>query len=238
LDSSVVTAVAKADKKNGELLSTYSFEYEGNKKHFEKTSFQPESDDDYAQWLADYLGTDHTILTVSQQQIAKLLNVAVRYRDFPGMADIDSSLLFYCSEVKKRHTVALSGECADEIFGGYPWFYRPEMLNRNFFPWIHDPESRIFLFNSDFAKPTKGFEFVKQLYSDSKNACPLTGNESSEMRTSRIATWLSVNWFMCSLLEHRDIKENQSLNTISILSSVIIILSTNALATPFFCSNP
>lgn len=238
LDSSVVTAVAKADKKNGELLSTYSFEYEGNKKHFEKTSFQPESDDDYAQWLADYLGTDHTILTVSQQQIAKLLNVAVRYRDFPGMADIDSSLLFYCSEVKKRHTVALSGECADEIFGGYPWFYRPEMLNRNFFPWIHDPESRIFLFNSDFAKPTQGFDFVKQLYSDSKNACPLTGNESSEMKTSRIATWLSVNWFMCSLLEQRDIKENQSLNTISILSSVILILSTNALATPFFCSNP
>ena len=204
LDSSVITSVARADKKNGEMLSTYSFEYEGNKKHFEKTSFQPESDDEYAQWLANYLETDHTVLTVSQQQVAKLLNVAVRYRDFPGMADIDSSLLFYCSEVKKRHTVALSGECADEIFGGYPWFYRSEMLNRDFFPWIHDPESRVFLFNSDFAKPKQGFDFVKQMYVDSKNACPLTGSESAEMRASRIATWLSVNWFMCSLLERKD----------------------------------
>lgn len=204
LDSSIVTSVAKEDKKNGDLLSTYSFEYEGNQQHFEATAFQPESDDAYAAWLAKYLKTDHTILTVSQQKIADLLTDAVKYRDYPGMADIDSSLLYYCSRVKNRHTVALSGECADEIFGGYPWFYKSEMLHRDFFPWIHDPESRVFLFNSDFAKPKEGFEFVKQMYLDSKNACPLTGNESEEMKTSRIATWLSVNWFMVSLLERKD----------------------------------
>lgn len=204
LDSSIVTAVARADKRNGVSLSSYSFEYEGNKQHFESTSFQPESDDDYAVWLADYLGTDHTVLTVSQQKIADLLFDAVKFRDFPGMADIDSSLMYYCSEVKKRHTVALSGECADEIFGGYPWFYKTEMLHRDFFPWIHDPESRIFLFDSDFAKPRQGSDFVKQMYLDSKNACPLTGTESDDMRISRIATWLSVNWFMVSLLERKD----------------------------------
>lgn len=203
LDSSIITSVAmKMGKENS--LSSYSFEYEGNKKHFSSTSFQPESDDDYAVWLADYLGTDHTVLTVTQQQIANLLQDSVKYRDFPGMADIDSSLLYYCNLVKKRHTVALSGECADEVFGGYPWFYNPEMLHRDFFPWIHDPESRTFLFNSDFAKPTQGFDFVKQMYLDSKNACPLTGTESSDMRVSRIATWLSVNWFMTSLLERKD----------------------------------
>lgn len=204
LDSSIVTSVAKTDKKNGETLSTYSFEYEGNQQHFEATSFQPESDDAYAAWLATYLKTDHTILTVTQQEIATLLYDAVKYRDYPGMADIDSSLLYYCREVKKRHTVALSGECADEIFGGYPWFYKTEMLHRDFFPWIHDPESKVFLFHPDFAKPREGFEFVKQMYLDSKNACPLAPNESEEMKSSRIATWLSVNWFMTSLLERKD----------------------------------
>ncbi len=204
LDSSAVTAVARSDAKHGGTLSTYSFEYEGNKKHFESTGFQPESDDEYAVWIAGYLKTDHTVLTASQQKIADLLTGVVKYRDYPGMADIDSSLLYYCKEVKKRHTVALSGECADEIFGGYPWFYRAEMLHRDFFPWIHDPESRIFLFDSDFAKPRQGFDFVKQMYLDSKNACPLAGNESQEMRTARIATWLSVNWFMVSLLERKD----------------------------------
>ena len=204
LDSSVVTAAAKADKVNGDKLCTYSFEYEDNKKHFTKTVFQPESDDDYAVWLAQYLDTQHTVLTVSQQQIADLLVDAMKYRDFPGMADVDSSLLYYCKEVKRRHTVALSGECADEIFGGYPWFYRPEMLNRDFFPWIHDLKSRIDIFNPEFAHPNHGMEYVQQLYSDSRNACPLTGGESDEMRQSRIATWLSVNWFMVSLLERKD----------------------------------
>jgi asparagine synthase (glutamine-hydrolysing) len=196
LDSSIVTSVALSNS-----LSTYSFEYEGNKKHFASTSFQPESDDDYAVWLADQLGTHHSVLTVSQQQIADLLQDAVKYRDFPGMADIDSSLFYYCRQVKEKHTVALSGECADEIFGGYPWFYKSEMLYRDFFPWIHDAESRTFLFDSDFAQPKNGYEFVKQLYLDSKNACPLTGTELSDMRMSRLATWLSTNWFMVSLLE-------------------------------------
>lgn len=111
LDSSIVSSVARSDEKFGHQLSTYSFEYEGNKEHFEATSFQPESDDAYASWLANYLKTDHTILTVGQQKIADLLTDAVKFRDYPGMADIDSSLLYYCREVKNRHTVALSGEC-------------------------------------------------------------------------------------------------------------------------------
>lgn len=255
LDSSVVTAVAmeylnqsNSNSSNIEkniinlfntknFLSTYSFEYEGNKKHFSKSKFQPESDDDYAVWLANYLGTDHTVLTVSQQKIADLLQTVVKYRDLPGMADIDSSLLYYCSEVKKHHTVALSGECADEIFGGYPWFYRAEMVNRDFFPWIHDPDSRVLFFNSDFAKPMQGLDYVKQMYLDSKNECPLVNDESQSMRTSRIATWLSVKWFMASLLERKDTKENQILNVISICSSVIVIFSIKAVAILFFCSS-
>ena len=221
LDSSIITSVAMSYNQKSDCygpdsinlsgnekakvpLSSYSFEYEGNKKHFTKTKFQPDSDDDYAVWLANYLGTDHKVLSVSQQKIADLLQTAVISRDLPGMADIDSSLLYYCSEVKKRHTVALSGECSDEVFGGYPWFYKSEMLNRDFFPWIHDPESRVFFFNSDFAKPTQGLDYIKQMYLDSKNECPLVHNEAQSMKTSRIATWLSVKWFMSSLLERKD----------------------------------
>lgn len=116
------------------------------------------------------------------------------------MQGIPSICIYIIHIIHMHH----SGECADEIFGGYPWFYRPEMLHRDFFPWIHDPESRVFLFNQDFAKPKEGFEFVKQMYLDSKNACPLASTDTEEMRTSRIATWLSVNWFMVSLLERKD----------------------------------
>ncbi|MGL4737163.1 MAG: asparagine synthase (glutamine-hydrolyzing), partial [Cellulosilyticaceae bacterium] len=144
LDSSIISAVAAQHyTARGEKLTTYSFEHEDNKKFFHSTSFQPQSDDDYAVYMANHLGTDHHILTASVDDIVKLLCDATCYRDLPGMADIDSSLLFYCSEVKKVHTVALSGECSDEVFGGYPWFYKPEMQGTHFFPWIHDPFIRI-----------------------------------------------------------------------------------------------
>ncbi|AGA68330.1 asparagine synthase, glutamine-hydrolyzing [Desulfitobacterium dichloroeliminans LMG P-21439] len=205
LDSSVITAVAaQSYQQKGAQLSTYSFEHAGNKEHFQQTLFQPQSDDEYALYLADYLATQHQILTAQNEDLVNALNDAVRYRDYPGMADIDSSLLYYCRQVKKHHTVALSGECADEVFGGYPWFYRPEMLTSGFFPWIHDPYARISLFRPEVVRPQAGFEYTSELYRQRVAACPVVAGESEAMRTSRIASWLSIHYFMTSLLERKD----------------------------------
>lgn len=205
LDSSIISSVASQKYKNeGNMLGTYSFEYKGNKENFKNTIFQPQSDDEYARYLAHYLGTDHRILTADVSDITNLLFDAVKYRDLPGMADIDSSLLYYCSKVKEHHTVALSGECADEIFGGYPWFYRKEMLERDFFPWIHDPHTRISLFDDTIVKRKEGYEFVKEVYKNSVNECSMLDSDNASMKQSRIATWLSTQYFMTSLLERKD----------------------------------
>ena len=205
LDSSVVTAIAaKAYREKGNVLATYSFEYEGNHEDFHASLFQPQSDDEFAAWLAERLGTDHTILTASTEDVADSLAPAVLARDFPGQADIDSSLLWYCSQVKKRHTVALSGECSDEIFGGYPWFYRPEMLSRDFYPWIHEPMARIGLLRPEVACAHEGFAYLSEKYRSDLASCPVVDGESPEDRTARIATWLSTRYFMTSLLERKD----------------------------------
>ena len=205
LDSSVITAVAAEKyKREGRRLSTYSFEHDGNREHFTQTLFQPQSDDDYAVYLAQYLDTNHSILTVKSEELVTLLLDAVKYRDYPGMADIDSSLLYYCRQVKTNHTVALSGECSDEVFGGYPWFYRPLMLKRGFFPWIHDPKARINLFRPEIVRPSEGLEYTSEIYRHSVNNCPVIPGESESMKTSRIASWLSINYFMTSLLERKD----------------------------------
>jgi len=205
LDSSVITAVATQKyKREGRQLATYSFEHEGNKEHFKQTLFQPQSDDEYAVYLAQYLHTDHRILTAQKEDLIGYLQAAVDFRDYPGMADIDSSLLYYCYQIKKQHTVALSGECSDEVFGGYPWFYRPEMLNKGFFPWIHDPHARINLFQPELLRPQEGFEYTSEIYHQSVKACPMLPDESPTMRNSRLASWLSINYFMTSLLERKD----------------------------------
>lgn len=205
LDSSAVSAISAETYRNkGQVLSTYSFEYEDNKKNFKRSLFQPQGDDEYAVWLASKLRTNHTVLTAPTKEVSNLLFDAVKARDIPGQADIDSSLLYFCREIKKEHTVVLSGECADEVFGGYPWFYREEMLKNNFFPWIHSPLARAKLFKDEIVKAKEGYKYASNLYKNSLKDCPLTQNETDDMKTARQATWLSVNWFMTSLLERKD----------------------------------
>lgn len=205
LDSSVVSAIAsKHYKEMGRVLDTYSFEYEGNKESFEKSLFQPEKDDDFALYLADYLGTNHTVLTCPTSELSSLLTKSTIYRDLVGQADIDSSLMYFCKEIKKKHTVTLSGECSDEIFGGYPWFYRREMLYSDFFPWIHAPRLRASLFKDSISNSDEGYDYARQIYKNSLSECPTLDSDSDEMRTSRIASYLSVNYFMTSLLQRKD----------------------------------
>ncbi len=205
IDSSIISSVACEYYKNkGDILSTFSFEYLGNKENFKDTLFQPEADDMYARYLADYLGTNHTVLTATTPKLIEYLKEATDARDLPGMADIDSSLLFYCREVKKTHTVALSGECADEIFGGYPWFYRPEMLNTNFYPWIHDPFKRVELFRDELVNAKEGFEYLSEEYLKDISTFSKLDDDSEIMLRSRKATHLSTKYFMTSLLERKD----------------------------------
>ncbi len=205
LDSSVVTAIAAEELRGrNTTLSTYSFEYEGNRENFVSSQFQPEGDDEFAVFLANWLLTDHTVLTADNIRVAECLFPAVKARDIPGQADIDSSLLYFCSEIKKRHTVVLSGECSDEIFGGYPWFYRPEMLYRDFFPWIHDPFARVNLFDDNLTKKAEGYDYLSRIYKKIILDCPVLEEDSEDMLTARRATWLSVNYFGASLLQRKD----------------------------------
>lgn len=205
LDSSALSALASKEyKRAGKILSTYSFEYEDNKQNFKRSLFQPQGDDDFANFLADYLGTNHTVLTVPTKTVAEYLNKAVFYRDFPGQADIDSSLLYFCEQVKKNHTVAMSGECSDEIFGGYPWFYREEMLYSDFFPFVHDPFARINLFSKQKTCADEGYNYLSGIYKNDIDSVKTLESDSLPSKTARIATHLSVKYFMTNLLERKD----------------------------------
>ncbi len=205
LDSSIVSAVA-ARKYEGEgsVLSTFSFDHEGNDRYFKASLFQPNSDNDFAGRAARFLHTSHTTLCVTPEETAALLTRAVDFRDLPGMGDIDTSLLYFCGQIKRSHTVSLSGECADELFGGYPWFYREEMLNSGTFPWIHDVTRRTRLFKKGFIDEKRAREFVAGQYEASVKRSPKLSGESEDEAKKRLVSYLNIHWFMYQLLERKD----------------------------------
>ena len=81
-----------------------------------------------------FLGSEHHFLQCTNQIQADYLKKSVDAHDFPCMADIDASLLYFCEQDSAHHKVVLTGECADEVFGGYPWFHREEFLSCGTFP--------------------------------------------------------------------------------------------------------
>ena len=145
VDSSAITAIAATEfEKEGKgPLHTFSIDYEENDQYFKANDFQPNSDEPWIRKMTDAFGTVHHNMIISQEALVDNLREAVLVRDQPGMADVDSSLLWFCRKIKNNFVVGLSGECAEEIFGGYPWFHRPEDLAASNFPWMRSTEDRM-----------------------------------------------------------------------------------------------
>ncbi len=205
LDSSFITAVAASEfKKQGKQLSTYSFDYEDNDKYFHSTKFQPDSDTKWVPRMVDEFGTDHTYLVCPNDVLVPMLDDALRAKDLPGMADCDSSLLYFCREVKKRHTVALSGECSDEIFGGYPWFRDPHAFETPAFPWCYDLSMRNEILIDSVRKSLDLDGYSRMRYEESIRETPEYAGDNAEERRRREISWLNINWFMTNLLDRKD----------------------------------
>ncbi|QFF99023.1 asparagine synthase (glutamine-hydrolyzing) [Psychrobacillus glaciei] len=206
VDSSAISAIA-ADyfiKHGRGQLHTYSIDYEQNSQYFKANSFQPDEDASWIIKMEQYLKTNHHATVMDNEKLVEFLDKSVLMRDLPGMADVDASLLWFCEQIKQDYTVALSGECADEIFGGYPWFYRDDILHVNGFPWIRSLEQRQQLLLPHWQKKLHLNEYVMDRYNETiAEAPPLEGETSVEARR-REMFYLNMIWFMPTLLERKD----------------------------------
>ena len=204
LDSSIISSIANSYfKEKGQQLKTFSVTYEDNDKYFKKSKFQPNSDTEYIKKMCDYLGCEHHLITLNNKDLAKALLDAVDARDLPGMADVDSSLLLFCKEIKKHCTVALSGECADEIFGGYPWYRDKNIRAINGFPWAQSTAYRKSFIKEDFLI-SNGEEYVYSRYKNTLvNTSKLNGISPLESRMKEMMK-LNLDWFMQTLLDRKD----------------------------------
>ncbi|MEW6182229.1 MAG: asparagine synthase (glutamine-hydrolyzing) [Bacillota bacterium] len=206
LDSSAVTAFA-ADffRREGRgPLRTYSVDYADNDRFFRPNQFEPNADAPWAQKMADFLCTNHQAVIINTRELADALDTAVRARDLPGMADVDSSLYLLSCAVKKKDTVGLSGEAADEIFGGYPWFRREEDINSNTFPWIRMIKERSRLFSPEMLALFRPDEYLSERYREALAEVPQLPGENPRCARLREISYLSIFHFMSVLLDRKD----------------------------------
>lgn len=204
LDSSILSMLAAKDyAARGETLHTWSVDYRDNDKYFTKSIFQPNSDDSYIDQMVDFLGTHHHRVVLEPEALCAALLPATDARALPGMADVDSSLLLFCAAVKRGGTtVCLSGECADELFGGYPWYHREEILFEDTFPWSRSVGLRLGLLTPDAVR--NGEEFVHQHYRDTCARAPRLPSDDKKAARMREMFVLNLDWFMATLLDRKD----------------------------------
>ena len=202
LDSSIITLVAANHcRKNGlPLIDTYSVDYVDNDKNFKKTDFQPNADEEYINLMTNKLGTRHHKIVLDTPELAEKLEAAMIARDLPGMADVDSSLLLFCEKVKPNASIAITGECADEMFGGYPWFFREDTLNSGTFPWSINIKQRQHLLNPEIENKINLKEYIDYRYNESLKEVELLDTDTFATKEKRKITHLTINWFMQTLL--------------------------------------
>ncbi len=205
LDSSIISAVVGEQLAlRGQRLKTFTITYRDNDKYFTSSKFQPNSDDDFVDIMVRYLNSDHTTFVIDTPQLVQALYRAVDARDLPGMADVDSSLLLFCKEIREHVTVALSGECADEIFGGYPW-YRDEKIRAAYgFPWAQSTAYRAGFLNRDLKDYVDGFSYINREYEEALKEVSMQHDLDPLEARMRQMVHLNTYWFMQTLLDRKD----------------------------------
>jgi len=203
LDSSFVVALAASQLGDG-ALRTFCVDLVGDDEEFVSSANRPSRDAPYARQVAAAVGTDHEEFVVSAQDLFEAQEAVLRARDLPTMGDLDASLYLLFGQISGRATVALSGESADESFGGYPWFEAEWRQPSHGFPW-HRGRRRF----SDWLRPEvtqslKIDEYVADRYSEAVAAVPDSPEDSPEDRHMRRVSHLNLRHFLPALLDRKD----------------------------------
>jgi asparagine synthase (glutamine-hydrolysing) len=212
LDSSTITALAAAQlAEQGERVRSFAVDFVGQTEHFKPDDLRATPDTPYVHDVAEHVGSEHADIMLDYRTLAdpEVRRAVLIARDMPGgLGDMDTSLYLLCKAIRERSTVALSGESADEIFGGYPWFHDPAVQRAHDFPWI--------------ASSTRQFgEANDMLREDVRSALDLAGYRRRRYESAiaeiehlasegdleyhmRISSYLHLTRFLPMLLDRKD----------------------------------
>ena len=199
LDSTVLTALLA--ERTTLPLHTYSVDYEGNERHFEGGSYQPEQDAPYVEKAVREIGCTHTKVILRIESLMEALADAMAARGLPGMADIDSSLLLFSRRIATEARHVVSGECGDEVFGGYPWFNREELIGKDGFPWSGSIALRESVLTKETAQALDVRAYVEDNYREALRRQETLPGEDGRSARLRQLQGLCFEYFMANLQE-------------------------------------
>ncbi|MEU3937637.1 asparagine synthase (glutamine-hydrolyzing) [Streptomyces sp. NPDC029044] len=214
LDSSALTALTAAGLRRDhgdERVRTFAVEFADGAETFQATELRETQDAPYIREVVAHVGTDHHDVVLDSRAMTdqQVRRATVRARDLPGVhGDMDLSLYLLFRAVRERSTVALSGEAADELFGGYLWFHHPAAQQADTFPWMAlfgDAEQEALkLLRPEVRERLRLVEYARDRYADAVAEVPrLPGEDGLEARMRRIS-YLNLTRWMPSLLERKD----------------------------------
>jgi asparagine synthase (glutamine-hydrolysing) len=205
LDSSVVSALAADSlrRRDRVKLATFSVDFTGSADAFTPDQLRPSHDEPFARAAAEYIGSRHSTITLEAEDLVTAQWAPLAAHDLPTFGDMYVSFDLLCREISKQSTVALSGEAADEVFGGYPWYHVPALLAAPAFPWAARGSWEPLLRPDVRARVRLG-EYAADRYAQAVAEVPRLAGESPEDRRIREVLYLGLTRWLPFLLDRKD----------------------------------
>ncbi len=203
VDSSAVAALAAAHWHRRDNLKAYTLELPESATEFVPSEFRPELDAPFAKHMAEHIGIEMIRVSLTDHDVISGESTTTIARDMPDNGDLDTTLnaLFAC--VAADFKVCLTGEGADEVFGGYPWAVSDRERPLTDFPWLES-----LCFPTDFiARPLREQvrEFQASAFATAVASAPIDHRELSPLEAhERLSAYLDIAWFLPGQLERMD----------------------------------
>ncbi|MEU6894892.1 asparagine synthase (glutamine-hydrolyzing) [Streptomyces sp. NPDC046557] len=219
LDSSAITALAAAKLgragehgEAGEKVRSFAVDFVGREDDFVADDLRATTDAPYALEVAAHVGSQHESIVLDHAAIADpaVRRAVITARDSPlSLGDMDASLYLLFQAIRRQSTVALSGESADEVFGGYRWFHQPEVQAADTFPWmavfVSGARAQVSdRFNADITAALDLPTYIRDRYSEAVGEVERAEGESDHEMRMRVMCHLHLTRFVRMLLERKD----------------------------------
>ncbi|WP_316529396.1 asparagine synthase (glutamine-hydrolyzing) [Kitasatospora brasiliensis] len=202
LDSSAVTALAARHHAPG--LRSFSVDFQGADDDFRATALRPERDTPFALAAAAHIGVDHTSITLDPGALTGVVPAALAARDLPSLGQFDASMYLLFQAIREQSTVALSGEAADEVFGGYPWFFDQATVWGDTFPWLGNAPRLTDCLAPDVRARIRPEDDERDRYATLRARVPRLTGESGLQARMREVLYLSLQGPLLYLLDRKD----------------------------------